>query len=67
VLSTGRGVNGFTLDPSLGEFILTHPDIKVLIYQFINNYIAHCYSLSKCSCLGTRLFKRSQSALLESC
>lgn len=29
VLSTGNGVNGFTLDPSLGEFILTHPDIKV--------------------------------------
>lgn len=29
VLSTGRGVNGFTLDPSLGEFILTHPDIKI--------------------------------------
>ncbi|MBA0606376.1 hypothetical protein Godav_018849 [Gossypium davidsonii] len=29
VLSTGEGVNGFTLDPSLGEFILTHPDIKI--------------------------------------
>ncbi|KAL5195293.1 Fructose-1,6-bisphosphatase, cytosolic [Glycine soja] len=29
VLSTGSGVNGFTLDPSLGEFILTHPDIKI--------------------------------------
>ncbi|KAG0628199.1 hypothetical protein M758_1G008600 [Ceratodon purpureus] len=29
VLSTGAGVNGFTLDPSLGEFILTHPDIKI--------------------------------------
>ncbi|CAL0309530.1 unnamed protein product [Lupinus luteus] len=29
VISTGNGVNGFTLDPSLGEFILTHPDIKV--------------------------------------
>ncbi|KAH9324973.1 hypothetical protein KI387_005151, partial [Taxus chinensis] len=28
VLSTGEGVNGFTLDPSLGEFILTHPNIK---------------------------------------
>ncbi|KAE8702254.1 Fructose-1,6-bisphosphatase, cytosolic [Hibiscus syriacus] len=28
VLSTGSGVNGFTLDPSLGEFILTHPNIK---------------------------------------
>ncbi|KAK9740840.1 hypothetical protein RND81_03G064500 [Saponaria officinalis] len=29
VLSSGAGVNGFTLDPSLGEFILTHPDIKI--------------------------------------
>lgn len=29
VLSTGNSVNGFTLDPSLGEFILTHPDIKI--------------------------------------
>ncbi|KAJ3677909.1 hypothetical protein LUZ60_001712 [Juncus effusus] len=29
VLSTGYGVNGFTLDPSLGEFILTHADIKI--------------------------------------
>ncbi|KAK4354618.1 hypothetical protein RND71_026812 [Anisodus tanguticus] len=30
VLSTDKGVNGFTLDPFLGEFILTHPDIKIL-------------------------------------
>lgn len=29
VLSSGSGVNGFTLDPSLGEFILTHPDIRI--------------------------------------
>ncbi|XP_040367568.1 fructose-1,6-bisphosphatase, cytosolic isoform X2 [Rosa chinensis] len=29
VLSTGNGVNGFTLDPSLGEFILTHPNIRI--------------------------------------
>ncbi|KAL8524509.1 hypothetical protein ACS0TY_014192 [Phlomoides rotata] len=29
VISTGSGVNGFTLDPSLGEFILTHPNIKI--------------------------------------
>lgn len=29
VFSTGTGVNGFTLDPSLGEFILTHPNIKI--------------------------------------
>lgn len=29
VLCAGGEVNGFTLDPSLGEFILTHPDIKI--------------------------------------
>jgi len=29
VLTTGQGVNGFTLDPALGEFILTHPSIKL--------------------------------------
>jgi fructose-1,6-bisphosphatase I/sedoheptulose-1,7-bisphosphatase len=29
VLTVGNGVAGFTLDQSLGEFKLTHPDIKV--------------------------------------
>lgn len=29
VYSTGHGVNGFTLDPSIGEFLLSHPDIKL--------------------------------------
>jgi len=28
VYSTGKGVNGFTLDPSIGEFCLSHPDIR---------------------------------------
>jgi fructose-1,6-bisphosphatase I len=28
VFTTGRGVNGFTLDSDVGEFILTHPSIK---------------------------------------
>jgi len=28
VYSTGNGVNGFTLDPSIGEFCLSHPNIK---------------------------------------
>lgn len=28
VYTTGNGVNGFTLDPSVGEFLLSHPDIK---------------------------------------
>ena len=28
VYATKRGVNGFTLDPSIGEFCLSHPDIR---------------------------------------
>jgi fructose-1,6-bisphosphatase I len=28
VYTTGHGVHGFTLDPSLGEFLLSHPDIR---------------------------------------
>ena len=28
VYTTGSGVNGFTLDPTLGEFCLSHPNIK---------------------------------------
>eukprot|EP00871_Galdieria_phlegrea_P001979 jgi/Galph1/2782/GphlegSOOS_G1476.1 len=29
VISFGNGVHGFTLDPSLGEFVLTHPNIRI--------------------------------------
>lgn len=29
VLTTGNGVNGFTLDNDIGEFILTHPNMTV--------------------------------------
>lgn len=29
VLTTGNGVNGFTLDPSIGEFCLSHPNIRI--------------------------------------
>ena len=29
VYTTGNGVHGFTLDPSFGEFLLSHPDIKM--------------------------------------
>jgi fructose-1,6-bisphosphatase I len=44
VYSTGFGVNGFTLDPSIGEFCLSHPDIKTPLDGFIysvneGNYI----------------------------
>lgn len=29
VYTTGRGVNGFTLDPTIGEFCLSHRDIQI--------------------------------------
>jgi len=38
VISTGNGVDGYTLDSGMGEFILTHPNIKIpsrgKIYSF---------------------------------
>ena len=29
VYTTGHGVNGFTLDPSIGEFLLSHPNVRL--------------------------------------
>lgn len=29
VYTTGHGVNGFTLDPSIGEFLLSHPNVEL--------------------------------------
>ncbi|CAN0398985.1 unnamed protein product [Ectocarpus sp. 12 AP-2014] len=38
VFTMGDGVNGFTLDPQIGEFVMTHPNIQVpkrgKIYSF---------------------------------
>nr|WP_305775309.1 class 1 fructose-bisphosphatase [Leptospira ryugenii] len=60
VLSTGKSVVGFTLDPSLGEFLLSHPDMKMpdsgSIYSAnegnasywgkeVQDYIAHIKSI----------------------
>jgi fructose-1,6-bisphosphatase I len=45
VYTTGKGVNGFTLDPSIGEFCLSHPDIKMpkdgYIYSINEGYYTH--------------------------
>ncbi|RSH78832.1 Fructose-1,6-bisphosphatase [Apiotrichum porosum] len=47
VLTTGQGVDGFTLDEALGEFILTHPDIRIpdrgKIYSFNEGNSLHFY------------------------
>jgi fructose-1,6-bisphosphatase I len=62
VYTTGNGVNGFTLDPSIGEYCLSHPQLKIpkngKIYSMnegnlaycsdaINNYIAYCKEIDK--------------------
>ncbi len=39
VYTFGHGVNGFTLDPAIGSFLLSHPDIKIPedgVYYSIN-------------------------------
>ena len=62
VYTTGNGVNGFTLDPSIGEYCLSHPNLSIpkngKIYSInegnlaycsdaINNYIAYCKEIDK--------------------
>ncbi|MFB5944827.1 class 1 fructose-bisphosphatase [Albibacterium profundi] len=57
VYTTGKGVNGFTLDPSIGEFCLSHPQMTInkegRMYsinegnyvhfpQGVKNYIKYC-------------------------
>jgi fructose-1,6-bisphosphatase I len=45
VYTTGKGVNGFTLDPSIGEFCLSHPDMMIpkngTIYSINEGYYTH--------------------------
>jgi fructose-1,6-bisphosphatase I len=58
VYSTGRGVNGFTLDPSVGLFIRSHPNMKypeqgtiysinesnyIYFPEAIKKYIQYCH------------------------
>ncbi len=64
VYTAGNSVNGFTLDPSIGEFFLSHPDIQIpergQIYSInegnsakweepISRYIAHLKKEDKAS------------------
>jgi len=45
VYTTGKGVNGFTLDPSIGEFCLSHPNMQIpmdgTIYSINEGYYNH--------------------------
>lgn len=46
VYTTGKGVNGFTLDPSIGEFCLSHPQLTIpkegKIYSMNEGNLAYC-------------------------
>lgn len=46
VYTTGKGVNGFTLDPSIGEFCLSHPNLKIpengKIFSMNEGNLAYC-------------------------
>ncbi len=47
VYSTGQGVHGFTLDPSIGEFLLSHPNIRIPAkpkYYSVNQGYEHFWS-----------------------
>ncbi|MDP3941199.1 MAG: class 1 fructose-bisphosphatase [bacterium] len=45
VYTSGKGVHGFTLDPSIGTFLLSHPDIRIPDEGDI-------YSLSEANSIG---------------
>lgn len=62
VYTTGHGVNGFTLDPSIGEFCLSHPNITIpedaytysinegneqLFPEGVRKYIQYCKGINK--------------------
>jgi fructose-1,6-bisphosphatase I len=45
VYTSGKGVHGFTLDPSIGEFILSHPDIRIPIPPARSYSVNEAYSV----------------------
>lgn len=62
VYTTGNGVNGFTLDPSLGTYYLSHPNMKYPEYgniysinegnyikfpQGVKNYLKYCQMMEE--------------------
>tara|TARA_B100000900_G_C20598368_1_gene724398 strand:+ start:2469 stop:3467 length:999 start_codon:yes stop_codon:yes gene_type:complete len=62
VYTTGNGVNGFTLDPSIGEFCLSHPNMQTpptggiysvneanlnIMSKGVKKYISFCQQIDK--------------------
>jgi fructose-1,6-bisphosphatase I len=57
VYATRRGVNGFTLDPSIGEYTLSHPDIRCPVD-------GRCYSVNQGNFFG---FEKTIQEYLTGC
>jgi fructose-1,6-bisphosphatase I len=55
VYTTGQGVHGFTLDPSLGEFLLSHPDLRMPVKP---KYYSTNHAYEKYRSEGARRFTR---------
>jgi fructose-1,6-bisphosphatase I len=55
VYTTGQGVHGFTLDPSLGEFLLSHPNLRTPEEP---QYYSANHAYDKFRSEGTRRFTR---------
>jgi fructose-1,6-bisphosphatase I len=53
VYTTGQGVHGFTLDPTLGEFLLSHPNLRIPDNP---RYYSTNHAYEKYRSEGTRLF-----------
>jgi fructose-1,6-bisphosphatase I len=55
VYTTGQGVHGFTLDPTLGEFLLSHPNLRIPDKP---EYYSTNHAYEKYRSEGTRRFTR---------
>jgi hypothetical protein len=62
VFTLGNGVNGFTLDEQIGEFILTHPNIKIPNRGKVS-YAANCTTL--CIISPSRIYLLSSAACTQ--
>ena len=60
VYTTGQGVHGFTLDPSIGEFLLSHPNIRI---PDKGRYLRSTIRTSSCGASGVRSVMRKYKGL----
>lgn len=61
VYSTGNGVHGFTLDPSIGSYILTHPNIRIPAQgQYYSMNEAYCDQFPQVYCRFVEKLKKGE-------